>query len=503
MEAIRHMRLRLRSILVTLLLVAVCCSGRTINATTAQGTDTSTIQLIGSLGGSATRVQVVGTHAYVGGPDNLRIVDVSDPSSPAVIGSYASAVEDLQVIGNLAYLAGPNGLRIVSVADQAHLVLRGSYDLPPIGQTYSQRASRVQVVGEYAYVIFQETIFGIPPYRSELAIVDVRDRSRPVLISRYDLGPSFNDLAVRDGYAYIGGTTDVGGTARFFDAYLLILDVRDPAIPTRIGRYQNDVIFIPTGSGGFALVDDLVYLGMGNGPALYTLDVHDRTHPTPLGSLAINASDLRVVGQFAYVADIGAGLTIVDIRDPAAPVQRASYGPLGYPLGVDVAGDLVYVASDTGLRIVRFLPRTTALIPAGGGTLEATVGRVSYQFPAGVFAETAAVTHTLHIADDIPPAPAHIHIGPAFEITASYSATGQLAQPAMPITITVGYTDSERAAAVADTPALYYWDGSAWVKEPSSVLDQTARTVTATSKRLGIWALMGDARRALLPILRR
>lgn len=493
----------LRSILVTLLLIAMCCSGRTISAATALGTDTSTLQLVGSLGGSATHLQVVGTRAFVGGPDSLRIVDVSNPASPAVISSYGSDVEDVQVVGPLAYLAGSNGLQILSVADPAHPALRGSYDLPPIGQISSQRASRVQVVGEYAYVIFDDIISAIPPYRSDLAIVDVRDPAHPALLSRYDLGPSFNDLAVHDGYVYVGGATDTGGTARIFNAYLSILDVHDPAAPTQIGRYQNDVIFIPTGSGGFALVGDLVYLGMGNGPALYTLDVHDRAHPARIGSLAINPSDLRVAGQFAYVADVNAGLTVVDIRDPAVPVQRAAYGPLGYPTGVDVAGDLVFIASDTGLRIVRFVPRTSALIPAGGAAMAATVGRVGYQFPAGAFSGTALVTHTLRLADDLPPAPAHIHIGPAFEITASYSATGQLAPPALPMTITVGYTDLERGAVVADTPALFYWDGSAWVKEPSSLLDQPARAVTATSKRLGLWALMGDAKRELLPMLRR
>jgi hypothetical protein len=233
------------------------------------------------------------------------------------------------------------------------------------------------------------------------------------------------------------------------------------------------------------------------------LDVHDRTHPTPLGRLAINASDLRVAGQFAYVAETDAGLTIIDIRTPAAPVRRASYGPLGRPQGVDVAGDMVYLAADSGLRIMRFIPRTTALLPIGGGTLDATVGRVAYQFPPGAFADTALVTHTLRIGNDLPPAPTHVRIGPAFEITASYSATGQLAQPALPITTTVSYTVAERGSAVVNTPVLYYWNGSAWVKEPSSVLDQTARTVTATSKRLGIWAVMGDARRTLLPILRR
>ena len=126
--------LRLRSIVLVLMLVSVCCSGRAINAAAALGTDTSSIQLVGSLSGSATQVQVVGTQAYVGGPDSLRIVDVHNPASLAVLGSYPSTVEDVHVVGNIAYLAGPNGLRIVSVADPAHPILRGSYDLPPIGE---------------------------------------------------------------------------------------------------------------------------------------------------------------------------------------------------------------------------------------------------------------------------------------------------------------------------------------------------------------------------------
>ncbi len=507
---------RFRLILLALILAAMSCSGRannvalasrpiaTASVSAALGSDTSTIQLVGSLSGSATRVRVAGTRAYVGGSNSLRIVDIGHPSSPIVLGSFPGDVADVNVVGNLAYLVGISGLQIVDVADAAHPAARGSFNLP-VASTTQQSATRIQVVGNAAFVIFQQLIVAIPPYREELAIIDVRDRSRPVLISRYDLGPSFNDLVVKDGYAYIGGTTDVGGaTLRLFFAYLSILDLHDPANPMQIGRYQNTAAFVSQGNGGIAVVHDLVYLGIGNEPVFYTLDVHDRTHPAQLGSLATSASALRVAGQFAYLAETTAGLAIVDIRDPSALAVRATYSTLGMPSGVDVAGDLVYIAAgDSGLRIVRFLPRTTALIPSGGGTLAATVGRVIDQFPAGVFADTAVVTHTLRVADDLPLAPAQIRIGPAFEITATYSATGLLAQPAVPFTITVGYTDFERGSAVADTPALYYWDGSAWVKEPSSALNQTARTVSATTKRLGIWALMGDARRAWLPTLRR
>ena len=160
--------LRLRSIVLTLLLVTLCCPGRASHAAIASwpaasiesapaalGSDTSMIQLVGSLDGSATCVQVVGARAYVGGPDSLRVVDVSNPASPAVLGSVPGEVADVHVVGNVAYLAGPGGLRIVDVGDAAHPVVRGSYDLPLLANAMSQTATSIQMAGGYAYVIFQ------------------------------------------------------------------------------------------------------------------------------------------------------------------------------------------------------------------------------------------------------------------------------------------------------------------------------------------------------------
>jgi hypothetical protein len=515
--------LRLGSILLILLLAAAPGSGRASNPTparlagfvagpAAEQSDQSGMQRLGSLAGNVTSVHAAGSRAYAGGPNGLMIADVSDPDAPILLGSYPGAINDLWALGSVAYLATPDGLRIVDVANAAHPALLGRYDLPMADDIISQRASRVQVVGYQAFVLSQHIVARIPPYRSELTIVDVRNPSRPALISRYDLGPSFNDLAVKDGYAYIGGTVDVGGaTLRFFNPYLSIIDVRDPAVPVRVGWYRQEETLWQFGGGAVDVAGGIAYLGLLNGPTLYTIDISDPRSPALLGKLptdpepAFTATDLHVIGQFAYVAGAPNGLSIVDIRNPAAPAQiYSSDEPPGTPPAIDVAGDIVYVAAgEAGLRMARFVPRTIAWIPSSGGELRATVGRVTYQFPAGAFAETAVVKHRLQIANDLPPAPGHFRIGPAFEITASYSATGQLAQPALPISITVQYTDFERGAAAANTPALYHWDGSAWLKEPSSQLDQAARTVTANSTQLGLWALLGDARRAALPILRR
>ena len=117
--------LRLRLIVLMLALVALCCPGRASNAAIASwpsasilsapaalGSDTSSLQLVGSLGGSATCIQVVGTRAYVGGPDSLRVVDVSNSASPAVLGSAPGEVADVHLVGDVAYLAGSSELRI-------------------------------------------------------------------------------------------------------------------------------------------------------------------------------------------------------------------------------------------------------------------------------------------------------------------------------------------------------------------------------------------------------
>jgi len=86
-----------------------------------------------------------------------------------------------------------------------------------------------------------------------------------------------------------------------------------------------------------------------------------------------------------------------------------------------------------------------------------------------------------------------------------YSDTGQAAQlaPGATYTVTVQYTDDEKGPAIEDTLALYWWDGSQWVKEPSSVLDADVNTVSATPDHLGLWAVLGETRRLFLPVMLR
>jgi hypothetical protein len=67
--------------------------------------------------------------------------------------------------------------------------------------------------------------------------------------------------------------------------------------------------------------------------------------------------------------------------------------------------------------------------------------------------------------------------------------------------VSVQYTDREKGLVDESTLALYYWDGSAWVKEPSSVVDLGGNTVTATPGHFSVWAVLGEVRRVYLPLV--
>jgi hypothetical protein len=110
-------------------------------------------------------------------------------------------------------------------------------------------------------------------------------------------------------------------------------------------------------------------------------------------------------------------------------------------------------------------------------------------------------SYTILSSEDIPVIGDLMSIGHNFQVTAVYSSAGQPAQPTQPYTLTIQYTDAEKGTAIENTLALYYWDGSQWVKESSSVLDIAANAITATPNHFSLWAVLGETRRIFLPLI--
>lgn len=161
------------------------------------------------------------------------------------------------------------------------------------------------------------------------------------------------------------------------------------------------------------------------------------------------------------------------------------------------------------------LPTTfTTTIATSGGTFTSTLDNTLYTFPPGTFTGTVIVTHTIRpqIVITLTENPESgsllvrnnlIGTHHFFELDAVHSDTGQSAQPTQPYTVAVQYSDAEKGVAMENTLALYYEDGSRWVKEPTSVVLTATHTVIATPNHLSQWAVLGMTWRMFLPLVQR
>jgi hypothetical protein len=136
----------------------------------------------------------------------------------------------------------------------------------------------------------------------------------PDLVTR--LGGSTQAVAARGSYAYV----NVAGK-------LVVLDVSDPAHPVKVGETSD----LPATPECIKLFGNYAYLPVG--PAGLTIvNVLDPANPTVVTTVdtPLNALDVDlqiVVGKtYAYVAD-GNSIRIIDVTDPALPVAKGVFTP--------------------------------------------------------------------------------------------------------------------------------------------------------------------------------
>ncbi|KKL04112.1 hypothetical protein LCGC14_2619330, partial [marine sediment metagenome] len=102
-------------------------------------------------------------------------------------------------------------------------------------------------------------------------------------------------------------------------------------------------------SGTYAYVAD----GWGG---FRVIDVSDPAGPIEVGYYDTpgRADAVSVSGTYAYVAGYGdCGLRVIDVSDPASPIEVAYYDTLGSVHGVSVSGEYAYVAGGyDGLRVI-------------------------------------------------------------------------------------------------------------------------------------------------------
>ena len=277
------------------------------------------IELIATVGGywSGFR-EVAGNsqNAFIAtqGTTGMLVLDISDPFNPYPVGLLEDMGQlhgGLALSGDIVYLSSlniPGGtMSVIDVSDPTNPRFFGNCQTQSlIGETFFYEG--------FCYLTCENTV----------EIADVSDPYAPQIISQIDPpGVWTNSTVVYDDLAYI--TSDSGMT---------IYDIGTPSNPVQLGYFPCLMVYYIDVSGDYAIIEsydeDLILI----------IDVSDPSDPRQAGSFYLGDDEdcehIRANGDYVYIArDSGSlqslyeyGVTILDISDPAHPVNAGCFGEL-------------------------------------------------------------------------------------------------------------------------------------------------------------------------------
>ena len=290
----------------------------------------------------AADVTVSGSYAYVSTYFGLRIIDVGNSFPPREVASVSLPLhykgDAPIVVDNRAYVATNQGLRIFNVEDPTTPIEIGQFDAPGVA---------IAIAGNHVYVADEG---------HGVQIINVSNPAMPSAAGSYKTLGLTRDIFVTAGnYAYV-----------MADPGLRIVDITEPTMPVSVGSLDiPDQVKSITVAGNYAYI--------ANGTSLRIVDVANPIAPVAAGFLETYFShDVDVTGNYAYIADDESGLRIVNITDPAMPVQTAIINLPEGAIALDVVGNYAYVALGSGgLQIIKVTnpaaPSKVSLISTSGG----------------------------------------------------------------------------------------------------------------------------------------
>ncbi len=263
-----------------------------------------------------------------------------------LIGNWPTSREagSVFVSGDTVFIAnGEDGLTILDISDLSSPQKIGAHPL--------DFAKNVVVNNNIAYVTEQGQMRDGRAPRDKLVLIDVKNPTNPRKLGEYEPEGDFihrqlNYLAVSGHMAYLTVSNR-----------MIIVDVSTPAEPVTIGefRFSSNI-----SSPGVAVVDGIAYLQANR---LHVVDVRNPAEPVEIGGFDSGwGSSISVKNQIAYIAGWDDGLTVLDVSTPSRPIKLGQYRGLvsNYELppgasgrqiisNVSVNGDFAYVTYHYGV----------------------------------------------------------------------------------------------------------------------------------------------------------
>ncbi len=239
----------------------------------------------------------------------------AETMAAAPVGSTLwSAMQDVAVNGNYAYCSMENGLVVVDISNlsEPQFVRQITPD--------SGMALGSMIAGNYLYVAL---------WAGGLGIYDINDPANPVLVGRINPGGYVNDVFIRGNHAYLSD--------RF--GYFFVVDISTPSAPQ---------LTATTGGfgGAFAVkvIDTVAYLGTNDGLATINVSSPDTSILISVCSTQTRVYDLAISNGIAYLACENKGLQVIAMPHPDDMYILGGYLITGAAYGVDVAGNVAYLA---------------------------------------------------------------------------------------------------------------------------------------------------------------
>ncbi len=139
-------------------------------------------------------------------------------------------------------------------------------------------------------------------------------------------------IAAAGDYAYIDQGQD-----------LVILDISDVTSPSEVGR-----VTVSSEIYDIVISDNYAYVANG-GNGVTIVDISTSFSPSIVGTYSTEDSFVQGIAlsdNYAYAASGFSGLVILDITVPSSPTLAGAYDTAGFANGVTVSGNYAYVADD-------------------------------------------------------------------------------------------------------------------------------------------------------------
>jgi hypothetical protein len=332
----------------------------------------SNMELVGELGPQAGEVEIFGLNlivenniAYVVGTKGLDTIDVSNPAAPVLLGHVDGSLNDVRIVYGAGKIvafaaseAGDDKVWIIDVTDPA------APDFVSIIDEYAH-SLQVRPLDASTELYLANYTAGVPRY-------DVTNPLTPVKTGTAVLPgqtlSGIHDLTVYGDHIYANNT----------DAGFVAIDTSASfAVPVEVGRTVTAYSHASWAGriNGREIVlhgDEGMTGGVDGGAFMRVLDGDpaSATYMQDLGRFQsrkeVGIHNIEVHGTRAYIAYYQDGIRIVDLADPANPVEVAHYNTwdpeTAYgsafegAVGVRKVGEYVYVADlSRGLIILREL----------------------------------------------------------------------------------------------------------------------------------------------------